>query len=65
MDNFLKNRGRPREPVWPTFGEVLVLFWLCLRAEMVRVFELRWWWTPMANEHLILRPCLLERRSWM
>lgn len=43
MGNFLMNQGRSREPVWLTCGEESVLFLLCLTAEMVWVFEPRWW----------------------
>lgn len=62
MDNFLMSRGMPREPVWLTYDEELVLFWLCLRVEMVLGFEPHWWWTPMAHEHLMRHPCLPECR---
>ena len=60
MGNFLRSQGKPRELVRLTSGEVWVLFWLCLRVEMVWVHELRWWRTLMANEDLMLHPCLLE-----
>ena len=60
MGNFRMSRGRSQEPAKPTFGEESVPFWLCLRAVMVWVFELRWWLTPTVYELLTLHPCLLE-----
>ena len=65
MDNFLMSRGRPQEPVRLTSGEESVLSWLYLKVGMVWVSVLRWWWTPVAYEHLMLQPCLLESMSFM